>query len=163
MRYWIFAAIVVISGCVARPPATPQTQLQIREFQTRSYGTSDVKMVMKAMLNVLQDEGYIVKNANVELGLLTATKEINVYSFGEALVMSLISKQNARWKKTSIVECSANVSAFGEKTRVRINFQVKTLNNRGEVMDVKQIIDLQHYQTFFSKVDKGIFIEQEQL
>ena len=36
------------------------------------------KLVMKAMLNVLQDDGYVVKNAVVDLGLITATKEIDV-------------------------------------------------------------------------------------
>jgi hypothetical protein len=59
-------------------PTTPKTQLEIREIQTRSYDTPDTKMVMKAVLNVLQDEGYNIKNAETELGLLTASKEIDI-------------------------------------------------------------------------------------
>jgi len=54
------------------------TQTQIREFQTRYYDTNDVKLVMKSVLNVLQDDGFIVKNAVPELGLLTANKEIDL-------------------------------------------------------------------------------------
>jgi hypothetical protein len=37
------------------------------------------------------------------------------------------------------------------------------MNNKGEVMTVKQVEDPKYYQEFFSKVDKGIFIEKEKL
>ncbi len=61
------------------------------------------------------------------------------------------------------MECSGNVTEFGKETRVRINFQSKRMNNKGEVVDVKQVADPAFYQTFFSKVDKGIFIQKEKL
>lgn len=154
---------LLLPGCVMQPPTPQKTQLEIREFQTRSYETKDVKMVMKSMLNVLQDDGYIVKNANVELGLLTATKEVDVENKDQAFVAILISGSEARWNKNSVIESSANVSEHGNKTRVRINFQLKTLNNKGEVVGVKQIEDSKYYQEFFAKVDKGIFIQKEKL
>ena len=87
----ITLVLLFLAGCAMTPPAPQKTQLEIREFQTRAYETKDVKMVMKSLLNVLQDDGYIVKNANVELGLLTATKEVNVESKGEAFMSSLFS------------------------------------------------------------------------
>ncbi len=59
--------------------ASPKTQLQLREFQTRSYDTDDTEMIMKAMVNVLQDDGFAIQNANVDLGLITATKEMSVF------------------------------------------------------------------------------------
>lgn len=150
-----------VIACASSGVTPPQTQLQIREFQTRSYETTDTLMVMKALLNVLQDDQFIVKNADKDLGLLTATKEVDVESGTEAFFSSLFAGSDARWKKNCIIECSGNVSEFGEKTRVRINFQMKTLNNKGELMDVKQIDDPVYYQDFFSKVSKGIFIEEE--
>lgn len=155
--------LLLFVGCATRPPAPQKTQLEIREFQSRSYETKDVKTVMKSLLNVLQDDGYIVKNANVELGLITATKEIDVEDTGTAVMLSLLAGHEARWSKNSIIECSANVSDHGTQTRVRINFQLKTMNNKGEVMGVEQISDSTHYQEFFSKVDKGIFIQKEKL
>jgi hypothetical protein len=54
-------ACTIVSG--PRPNALPQTQLQTREFQTREFDTNDVKLILKAMLNVLQDDGFVVKNA----------------------------------------------------------------------------------------------------
>ena len=67
-------------------------------------------MVMKSLLNVLQDDGFIVKNASVDLGLISATKEINVENKTEAIILGLLGGQNASWKKNSIIECSGNVT-----------------------------------------------------
>lgn len=155
------ALLITAIGCATSAPQ--RTQMEIREFQTRTYATGDVKMVLKAMLNVLQDDGFIVKNANTELGLLHAAKEINVQDGGEAFFSALLFGANARWKKNSTIEATANVSEFGTECRVRVNFQVKVLDNVGNVMDVRQIEDPNYYQTFFSKVDKGIFIQTEKL
>jgi len=163
-----------ICGCATTPATPPKTQLQIREFQTRTYDTNDVKLVMKAMLNALQDEFFIVKNADVDLGLLTATKEVDIEgkekgadafftalgAFGAGLSGNA---STATWKKCQTIECSANISEFGEQTKVRINFQSKILDNKGGIVEVQQIDDPTYYQNFFSKVDKSIFIQKEKL
>jgi ribosomal protein S8 len=155
--------IIFISGFATTGTTPPRTQLQIREFQTRSYETTDVKMVMKALLNVLQDEGFIVKHASVDLGLLNATKEVDVENKGEAVLLILLVGADARWKKNSIIECTGNVSEFGNQVRVRVNFQMKVLDNKGNVIKVGQIEDSKYYQDFFSRVDKGIFLQKEKL
>ena len=144
----LFIGSLMILGCATTPATPPKTQLEIREFQTRDYDTSDVKMVMKSLLNVLQDDNYIVKNANVELGLLSAAKELNVENKGQAVLLTLLAGQNARWKKNSTIECSGNVTEMGKVCKVRINFQIKTLDNKGGVVDVKTIEDPVFYQSF---------------
>jgi hypothetical protein len=120
-------------------------------------------MILKAIVNVLQDEGFIIKEANTELGILSATKEVDVESTGEAFVATLFLGSNAKWNKNSVYEATANVSEFGAESRVRVIFQVKTYDNRGGVSDVKHIEDANYYQSFFAKVDKGVFIEKEKL
>jgi hypothetical protein len=162
---WLMAmAGLVLIGCVtASSRKPPKTQLQIREYQTRSYDTNDYKMVMKAVLNTLQDEGYIVKNAVLDLGLLTATKEVDVEDKAQVLLLKLLRKNKATWPKNSIFEATANVSEFGSQTRVRLNVQVKTYNNRGNLQGARQIENAKFYQDFFAKVDKGIFIQKENL
>jgi len=154
--------VIFAFGC-ATVPTVPKTQLQIREFQTRTYDTSDSRMVMKATLNVLQDEGFIVKNAVPELGLLTAEKQIDVESKTEAFLTAFFLGTYGTWKKAHVIECSANISEHGKQTRVRVNFQAKLLDNKGGILELKQIEDEKYYQEFFSKVDKGIFIQKEKL
>ena len=158
----IVTTVIYLASC-APPKAPLKTQLQLRQFQTRSYDTSNTKMVMKAMLNVLYDEGYIVENADVELGLLTAKKSVDIEDAGERFAASCAWGVHARWKKASVMECSANVNEFGEKTKVRIIFQKKILDNKGGIVKLETIVDQNFYQEFFSKVDKGIFLEKEKL
>lgn len=151
----------ILTGCgLNRCSETPLTQLQIREVQSREFDTKDTKLVMKAMMNVLQDDGYIIKNAVADLGLLSAEKNIDIENKTSAFFMTLL-VQNARWNKHQILEASANVSEFGNKTRVRINFQIKTIDNFGCPQDVLSLEDSQYYQDFFEKVYKGIFIQEQ--
>jgi len=159
----LLLAALVLSGCATGGGAPPLTQLQIREFQTRVFETKDTKLVLKALLNVLQDEGFIVKEANSDLGFLTGVREMDVENKGKAFVSRFFHGANARWDKNSIIEVTANVSEHGEQTRVRVNFQLKTLNNLGAVSKVRAMSDEAYYQEFFAKVDKGIFIEKEKL
>ena len=55
-----------------------------------------------------------------------------------------------------------NVSKFGAQTKVRVNVQVTARNKLNET-DVYELDDPSYYQTFFAKVDKGIFIQKEKL
>jgi hypothetical protein len=157
----IFSIVVgiILTGC-ASAPKTQKTQLQIREFQSRTYADVDSKIVMKAMLNVLQDDGFIVKNAVPELGLLTATREIDVENKGKAFAAAFFMGVNARWKKNSIIDASCNVSDIKDGCKVRANFQQKILDNKGGIVKIQQIDEQQFYQTFFNKVSKSIFIQR---
>jgi len=158
----LIGVMLVFGGCLG--PEVKKTQLEMREFQTRTYETNDVKMVMKAMLNILQDEGYIVKNAQLDMGLLSAEKTADIESKLDKFFSILPGgDKDERWAKARIIECSANVSEYGNHVRVRVNFQTKVLDNKGGIKEVKQITDENYYQEFFSKVDKGIFIQKEKL
>ncbi|MCB0319405.1 MAG: hypothetical protein KDD60_00685 [Bdellovibrionales bacterium] len=150
-------------NCVQKPVEPQKTQLQIRQFQTRSYNSRDTKQVMKAVLNALQDEGYLVKSADKDLGFISASKEVDVESGGERFFATLFAGANARFKKSSQMEASANISEFGKETRVRMIFQTKVVDNFGSPVSAAQIEDEAFYQNFFAKVDKSLFIEKEKL
>ncbi len=154
--------LLTVSGCQTMQPVAPKTQLQIREFQTRVYDVRDMKLVMKAVMNTLQDDDFIVQQANVDLGLLTAQKELDVENPAESFFARAFTDR-PEYKKNSITEASANVSEFGKQIKVRINFRYKLLNNRGAVMRVNQIDDAIYYQDFFAKVDKSVFLGEQKI
>lgn len=160
----LFISFVLLSfgGCQTVPPVAPKTQLQIREFQTRVYDVSDVKLVMKAVMNTLQDDDFIVQQANVDLGLLTAQKELDVENPAESFFARAFTDR-PEYKKNSVTEASANITEFGKQITVRINFRYKLLNNRGAVMRVNQIDDARYYQDFFAKVDKSVFLGKQKI
>ena len=153
---------MLVSGLFSRKNRQ-KTQLEIRQMQTRTYPTTDVKMIMKAMMNVLQDDNFIIKQVTMEMGFFNATKEFDVEDSGEKMWRTFWAGKDATYKKNSTIECTANISEFGNEMRVRVNFQVKVMDNKGAYLLVGNIDDPAYYQEFFSKVDKGIFIEKEKL
>jgi len=166
-NFFYCAALLSLSSCSTcchdyKPDPTP---LQVREVQTRTFEESDTKTVMKAMINVLQDEGYIVKNAVLDLGLLTAEKSIEVDGVESGTkIFNMFRGGDSNSSTHAVMEVSANVSDYGEETtKVRLNFQQKTYDTKGCVMDVSQVMDDAKYQIFFAKVSKGIFFQSENL
>ncbi len=209
-HYFFIPLMLILGACTttAPKPEIKKTQLEIRELQTRSYDTKDVKLVMKAVMHALQDDNFIIQQANIDLGLLTAQKEVDLekvaeeeggegLSLGQALAIGaavvavgaaivILGNKNKdkshndsgvyrnephpsgreeerTFEKTGITEASVNISEFGDKTRVRINFRLKILDNKGGTAEVKQIDDPKFYQTFFSKVDKAVFLGKEKV
>ena len=157
-------ALTYLTSCAMTASAPVKTQLQIRQLQTRVFETPDDKAVLKAMVNVLQDDGYMIKDTNTELGILSAVKEYEEkLSFWAKLDAATSSaERRGELVKSSVVEVSANISKHGEKCRVRANFQIKTIKRDGTTKKVHQIVDEQHYTEFFAKVHKGIFLDVDQ-
>lgn len=153
--------LAILVGCATTKTPT-RTQLEIREFQTRSFDTPDPLAVLKALVNVLQDEGYTITVANTELGILSATKEVDVESTIRSFLSKFFRDDNARWDKSSAIDATANVSKVGDRCRVRATFQIKRMDNKGDVVYVRRIEEAEHYTNFFAKVHKGIFIDVEQ-
>jgi hypothetical protein len=188
IKYLILPLIIIgLSACTVvqyQNTKTHQaTQLETREFQTRNFDTNDTKLIMKAMVNVLQDDGYIITNAVPDLGVLMAKKEIDLsggrnvntgnqtnndfwFEFFRALNNdntrnSRNSQQENTFQKMKLVEVSINVTEIGKTSKVRANFQAKVLDNRGDVVQVYPVNDGKFYQDFFSKVDKSIFLQKQ--
>lgn len=158
----IFLALAC-TGCHLGSQEEPLTQLQIREIQSRTFASCDPKSVLKEMINVLQDDAFIVKHANLELGLLSGEKDVDVEDSLSRFVSILAADRRAHYRKNCTIEVSANVSQYGDETRVRVNFQQKVFDNFGRIMDVRQVYDQEYYQEFFTKVSKGLFIQEEQI
>lgn len=152
-------------------PAFGETQLEIREYQTRTYDNQDTKSVMKAVINTLQDEGFTISNSDTNLGFLTAKKEfqlkktskglVTIYSIGfvggvaDAIftfgILSYVPVYYAGLiameirPKHFIINCTANVSEFGSQSKIRITFTQKMFGKRdGQVAGKKTRIKTEH-------------------
>lgn len=166
----LLLAATLAAGCGAGiQPA--KTQLEVREFQTYTFDTADSKLVMKGLFNVLQDDGYVVRNAVIELGLITATKEIDlapgrsgqtVLAVGGGVIIRG-QREVPIPEKIEVRDFTGNVTEFGERTKVRVSFQRKVLNSRGDLVEVTPISDPVFYQDFFSRLDKSVYLQRERL
>ncbi len=129
-------ALVLLSGCTYFATQSEKTQLQIRSYQTRSWPIADAKLIMKACINVLQDDGYAVKNAVPDVGLIVAEKSAKNESFGEWF-----------WFGISTVnrEATINITVKKNETTVRANFLDRKSNVYGGPFSVVQIDDEKFY------------------
>lgn len=145
---------------------TPMTQLEKRQFQTRTYDSSDKPLIMKAMLNVLQDEGFIVYNANPLLGFIYGVKDFDTSDPNIDITKEFgLSKSRLNWNgvKVATIETTANVTEYGKSIKVRVNFKRKLLNMYGNAQFIDDVNDENYYQDFFSKVDKAIFLQKQKI
>ncbi len=140
--------------------------LKIREIETRYFDINDEKTVLKAIVNTLQDNGFVIQNIEEELGYIRAKKEdklkrtlkgrVAVYSVDMALNAVLlafsfglnpsavinIANDTIRIKNevschTVIFDCNVTVESVGNRTKVRFNVIEKVLENADGYTTVK--------------------------
>ena len=114
MRAVLFILLAgLAAGCHSPEPEPEKTQLEIRQIQTRNYDVEDLRLVMKSILNVLQDDGYIVKNVALDLGFLSANKEMDIEDHRNRLWA-----QSVRWlAKPCLVKGMRRTYLVPESTR----------------------------------------------
>ena len=166
--------LVLVLMCLALPcfaksstqeeVITPLTQLEKRQFQTRTYRATDKPTVMKALLNVYQDEGFMVYNANPLLGFIYGTKDFDTsdpdIDISKEFGLSK-GRLNMNGVKVATLETSANVTEFNETIRVRINFKRKLLNVYGNAQFIEDINEDTFYTDFFEKLETAIILQHK--
>lgn len=70
------SALFVLSGCTTTNQAVlgmSQSQVQLRNMQSRYYDTTDRDHVVRAVIATMQDLGFIIDKADYELGTVSGT------------------------------------------------------------------------------------------
>jgi hypothetical protein len=71
------AFTLLFAGCATtsdRLLDSDQSQLSLRQIQTRAYDTADREFVLVSIITTLQDLGFVIDGADDVLGTVTATK-----------------------------------------------------------------------------------------
>ncbi len=145
MRKTLAAILIVAGGCQSAAPA-PEPELsplQLRMLQTHDFGGAEAPAVLKAMVHVFQDDGFIVRVADPSLGVLTAERESTLAS-----------------RDRVVVEATANVTRAGGQTVGRVNFHEREIDKRGRIRRAARRLEPALYQGFFAKVEKAVFLQR---
>jgi len=161
--------IFLFSTCniaFAKKAVETKSMFEIREVQTRLFDTPDTTQVAKAVINTLQDNGFIIQNIEPELGYVRAKKEVKLkrtlksrvvtYSLLEALDATCLGlsfglNPSAAWDMylqsmrikneiaphTVIFDSNIDIQPLGKKTKVRFSVIEKVLENGDGYTTVK--------------------------
>lgn len=145
-------------------PRQPQlTQLQRRQLQSREYEDVERARILAVAVHVLQDDEFIIDNANEVLGLLSATKQLHnreVDDDTSAFWKGVAGDTQVVHDENSSFGANLTVTQQGERVRVRMAATINYSNTDG-MRRVEQVTEPQFYQHFFSQLEKGIFLAQE--
>ena len=175
----LYGAEYVVGGAISAARASNErsrlaankkpemTQLQKRKLQTREYESVEKTRVLEVAVQVLQDDGFVISNANTDLGLLSASKDLHnreVDDAGTAFVKGMLTlgSSNISTDEFSAFETNLTVTQFGEKVRTRMAARLSRTSTGGKIQ-YEQVTDAKFYQEFFTQLEKGIFIDQEGL
>lgn len=110
LLFVICFAVSITSGCVNQPNGqimAGANQVELRSYQTRAFDTTDKQLMMRSIIATLQDLGFIVDQADEDLGSVTGTK-----LSGYQIRMTVITRE--RGDKQLLVRANAyyNVKAI---------------------------------------------------
>lgn len=167
----VLGAAVLGGACATatEPARVPVVPMGAREMQTRTLDDIDATRAMKVVIDTLQDGEFTIDRADATLGLVVGTRSTSkqvsggetalkwtsiVFSYGLAALLP--------WGKseTTQLEASANVTAAGDGSRVRLTFTRRVLDGRGRVTRVEAITDPKLYQDFFELMGRSLFVAE---
>jgi hypothetical protein len=177
MRALAVVSLAVLgAGCAAGSRSralTPASPLEVRQAQTRVFETADSRLVVKASINALQDAGYVIRQADAELGLVAAVAEWKSRSPVPGLKTLKWAAAPFTWGASLLVpsgrtefasvEANVNVTAEGSRTRVRISLVSRVIDADGRVRSVSAVADPLAYQGLLAALDKAVYLEREGL
>ena len=181
--------LVILSMMVPSFAKSAQTLLEVRELQTRYFETNNEQKVMKAVINTLQDNGFIIQNIENEMGYITAKKDfrarrtdktrVAVHCFWIATAavtygisipvahMAFRRMSNELSLHPVVVDTNITIEKVGKRTKVRFSLVEKIMENSDGYMFVKssprkvvRYYTPEIYQEFFNQVDKNLFLEK---
>ena len=73
---FILSLLLTLSACASRDLAISEgdSQVHVRNMQTRVYDSVDKRDTLRSVLATLQDLGFVIDTADYEMGTITATK-----------------------------------------------------------------------------------------
>lgn len=107
----VFAVTLLASAAACTMPRSAdvtgdQSQLEIRAMQTREYEALDKRIALRSTISTLQDLGFFIDNADLDLGTVTATRHSR-----QTMRMTVTARQ--RGEQRVIVRANARLGEQG--------------------------------------------------
>ncbi len=143
-KFYIVSLLLIVAGCET-------TQHQVSSLQRRSFESKDLEGkyedAFKSTLQVLQDYGYIIKNADYQSGVIQG--ETGLRKRKDFLRDILVN-----------LEITATIEQFGEnKVKERLSLIEKTKSMVAD-LESKIVEDPKLFQRICDDIQKEMFVRQ---
>lgn len=117
----LLLATLAITGCVNNSTNSAldvgSDQVQLRQIQSRAFDTTDKAKTLRTVIAVLQDLGFVIDKADLELGTVTATK-LDGYALRMSVsvrprgVKQLMVRANGQYQEEAVTDPAPYQSFF---------------------------------------------------
>jgi hypothetical protein len=76
-RLLVMLGAALLFGCVSsidQVTKTDQSAVQMRSYQQRAFDTADKEQTLRSVIATMQDLGFVLDKADLDLGMVTGTK-----------------------------------------------------------------------------------------
>lgn len=141
-----FLTFIIVGCATTKDNLSP---MQKRQITTKTLeGSYDD--VYRATMTMLQDQGYVIKNTDMDSGLIVANidKETTKSNqFFQALFVGTI------YDKGTFIEVTVTINKISETLQeLRMNIQETNYNQFGGKTNIKQIYEAEIYYSLFNEV-----------
>lgn len=145
----LLACAFFISGCATTTPKI--SPMQMRAFTTRNFD-GDYENVFRATMTVLQDQGYIIKNTDMNSGLIVA--EIDREASKSSQFWQTVFSQNGYIpNKGTLIQVSATIGKLNAaQSELRVIIQEVTYGSFNSKTNIKTIEDPKVYDALLNDV-----------
>ena len=115
------ALAACLGGCVNNSTSAAldagENQVQLRQIQSRAFDTTDKAKTLRTVIAVLQDLGFVIDKADLELGTVTATK-LDGYALRMSVsvrprgVKQLMVRANGQYQEEAVTDPAPYQSFF---------------------------------------------------
>lgn len=179
----VLALAVCAGGCAGIPESAyrlPMSTVEVRAIQTRSFEVADESDIIAASVALLQDMEYNVDEVEPPLGLLTASKVVDVDSTVQQAglialdVIALVLAAAGGGSPSGSAYMGADDQVGLELTLVvlpslaregeytaRVTVKSTLLDKGHRIKEQSVIEDPEIYQEIFEKLSKALYLETE--
>jgi len=180
-RAYVLLPVFMLVACETLPQDAfrlSESALSVRHMQTRVYDSMSDGAILAASTDVLQDMGYAIDEMEQPLGVLSASKRADARTGIRAIgslamdsvrcVFSLmLACDGKNYSKLDDVQdirltlVSRPQISNDDNVVVRITIQRIIWDKKGRLSEQQTVNDSEVYASFFDKMSKAVFLEQE--
>lgn len=157
--------VLYITGCETTAPENAlkwnKSTMQSRQMQSRYFETADEKKILRGCALLLQDLGFNLTASESAVGLINAQKDRTAVETDQVVgkvLAAIFLETDVQIDARQKIQASIVTRPQKGKIIVRVTFQRIVYDDQGHVSRQEPLNEPNHYQEFFDRLAKSLFL-----